>query len=256
MSNPPFLNIANVSKSYGSTQALCNVSLQVQQGEIFGLVGPDGSGKTSLFRIVATLLLADQGSVSIQSPNATPPNATPHAPAYYDVVRDMQRVRSMVGYMPGRFSLYEDLTVRELIDPIYSQIEPFANRRAGALSGGMKQKLALSCALVHRPHILLLDEPTTGVDPVSRKELWQMLKSLKASGLTIVASTPYVDEILCCDHVAYLSQGHLVDVDTPQQVIARNRAVFDPELVARHAAEDSADPTDTNAPTPAPPPYA
>ena len=149
MSNPPFLNIANVSKSYGSTQALCNVSLQVQQGEIFGLVGPDGSGKTSLFRIVATLLLADQGSVSIQSPNATPPNATPHAPAYYDVVRDMQRVRSMVGYMPGRFSLYEDLTVREnleffatifgtsvsegreLIDPIYSQIEPFANRRAG-----------------------------------------------------------------------------------------------------------------------------
>lgn len=266
MSNPPFLNIANVSKSYGSTQALCNVSLQVQQGEILGLVGPDGSGKTSLFRIVATLLLADQGSVSIQSPNATPPNATPHAPAYYDVVRDMQRVRSMVGYMPGRFSLYEDLTVREnleffatifgtsvsegreLIDPIYSQIEPFANRRAGALSGGMKQKLALSCALVHRPHILLLDEPTTGVDPVSRKELWQMLKSLKASGLTIVASTPYVDEILCCDRVAYLSQGHLVDVDTPQQVIARNRAVFDPELVARHAAEDSADPTDTNAP--------
>lgn len=187
------IEVSHISKSYGKVKALDDVSFSVGQGEVFGLIGPDGAGKTTLFRILCTLLLADQGTASVDG---------------YDVVGQMRQIRSRVGYMPGRFSLYQDLTVRENLEffatlfgttveegydsirAIYSQIERFADRKAGALSGGMKQKLALSCALVHQPTILFLDEPTTGVDPVSRKEFWEMLGTLKERGITIVASTP------------------------------------------------------------------
>ena len=186
----------NISKSYGPVQALQNISFEVQKGEVFGIIGPDGAGKTSLFRILTSLLLPDQGSGTV---------------AGLDIVRDYKRLRQVIGYMPGRFSLYQDLTVEEnldffasvfgtsirehydLIAPIYSQIEPFKNRRAGALSGGMKQKLALCCALIHKPDVLFLDEPGTGVDPVSRKEFWDMLGNLKKQGLTMLVSTPYMD---------------------------------------------------------------
>ena len=195
------IEVNGISKRYGRVQALHDVSLTVGKGEVFGIIGPDGAGKTTLYCILSTLLLPDSGNALVDG---------------YDTIRQMGEIRKRVGYMPGRFSLYQDLTVEEnlkffatlfgttveegydSIRAIYSQIERFRNRRAGALSGGMKQKLALSCALVHSPSVLFLDEPTTGVDPVSRKELWEMLLMLKERGITIVASTPYLDEVRYC----------------------------------------------------------
>ena len=213
-----------MSKCYGQVKALNGVSFSVAPGEVFGLIGPDGAGKTTMFRILCSLLLPDAGTASVDG---------------FDVVREMKQVRRRVGYMPGRFSLYQDLTVAEnlkffatlfgttveagydSIRAIYSQIEPFSNRRAGALSGGMKQKLALSCALVHQPSVLFLDEPTTGVDPVSRKELWDMLGMLRERGITIVASTPYLDEVRRCDRVAFLQEGRVQCIDTAERVLER-----------------------------------
>lgn len=215
------VRVDGVTKRFGDIVALRGVSLEVKPAELFGLVGPDGAGKTTLFRVLTTLLLADEGSATVLG---------------LDVVKQMWEVRRRVGYMPGRFSLYGDLSVqenlrffasvfgttpeegRELIAPIFSQIEPFRDRRAGALSGGMKQKLALSCALVHRPGILLLDEPTTGVDAVSRREFWDLLGELKASGLTIVVSTPYMDEAARCDRVALMQSGQVLAVDAPAKI--------------------------------------
>ena len=211
-------------KTYGKVTALKGVSLHVQPGEIFGLIGPDGAGKTTLFRILTTLLLADRGSARV---------------AGLDAVKDYRRIRSRIGYMPGRFSLYQDLTVREnleffasvfrttvrenydIIRDIYGRLEPFRDRRAGALSGGMKQKLALSCALIHRPEVLFLDEPTTGVDPVSRREFWEILKTLKAQGITILVSTPYMDEAGLCGRIALISRGEILVTDTPGGITAR-----------------------------------
>lgn len=225
------IEINHVSKRYGDVQALDDVSICVNQGEIFGLIGPDGAGKTTLFRIMATLLLPDSGNARING---------------YDVVRQYKAIRQRVGYMPGKFSLYQDLTVEENLNffadlfgttvkagydgikAIYTQIEPFKKRKAGALSGGMKQKLALSCALIHQPVVLFLDEPTTGVDPVSRKELWQMLKSLKQRNITIVAATPYIDEIRCCDRVAFLDQGKIRAIDTPDAILTQFADIFNP----------------------------
>jgi ABC-2 type transport system ATP-binding protein len=210
-----------LTKRFGEVVALDFVSFDVAEGEIFGLVGPDGGGKTTLFRILTTLLVPDSGSASVLG---------------LDVVRDMWSIRNRVGYMPGRFSLYPDLTVAEnleffasvfgttvsegyaIIEPIYRQIEPFRDRRAGALSGGMKQKLALSCALVHRPEILFLDEPTTGVDAVSRREFWDLLGDLKRSGLTILVATPYMDEAARCDRVALVQQGRILAIDAPGNI--------------------------------------
>ncbi len=216
----------HIIKSYGSKKesitALNDISIEVSKGELFGIIGPDGAGKTSLFRILTTLLLADSGTATVDG---------------FDVVKDYKAIRQRVGYMPGRFSLYQDLTVKEnldffatifntsveenydLIKDIYSQIEPFKNRRAGKLSGGMKQKLALSCALIHRPSVLFLDEPTTGVDAVSRKEFWEMLKRLKQQGITILVSTPYMDEAGLCDRVALIQNGNILSIDTPQQIV-------------------------------------
>ena len=225
------IEVHNVSKRYGSVQALDDVSLNVEQGELFGLIGPDGAGKTTLYRILCTLLQPQSGSAAIDG---------------YDTVKQMREIRRRVGYMPGRFSLYQDLTVEEnlkffatlfgttieegydSINAIYSQIERFKDRRAGALSGGMKQKLALSCALVHSPSVLLLDEPTTGVDPVSRKEFWEMLATLKQRGITIVASTPYLDEVRCCERVAFLDQGKLRGIGAPEDILDEFRDIFNP----------------------------
>jgi ABC-type multidrug transport system ATPase subunit len=213
--------INNISKSYNKTPALQNISLEIQKGELFGLIGPDGAGKTTLMRILMTLLLPDSGEAKMNGLNA---------------VKDFKKIRSLVGYMPGRFSLYQDLSVEEnlsffatvfgttveenydLIRDIYYQIEPFKKRRAGKLSGGMKQKLALSCALIHRPKILVLDEPTTGVDAVSRKEFWEMLKKLQQKGITIFVSTPYMDEANLCDRVALIQNGKILDVDSPKRI--------------------------------------
>ncbi len=215
------IHIQSISKSYPSVPALKDVSLQVRPGEIFGLIGPDGAGKTTLFRILATLISPDHGTATIDG---------------LDTGKDYKAIRRMIGYMPGRFSLYQDLTVEEnlaffatvfgttiaenyeLIRDIYVQLEPFKNRRAGALSGGMKQKLALCCALIHEPGVLLLDEPGTGVDPVSRKEFWEMLKKLQARGLTILVSTAYMDEATLCDRVALIHHGSILAVDTPQGI--------------------------------------
>jgi len=216
----------HIIKSYGSKKesitALNDISIEVSKGELFGIIGPDGAGKTSLFRILTTLLLADSGTAIVDG---------------FDVVKDYKSIRQRVGYMPGRFSLYQDLTVKEnldffatifntsveenydLIKDIYSQIEPFKDRRAGKLSGGMKQKLALSCALIHRPSVLFLDEPTTGVDAVSRKEFWEMLKRLKQQGITILVSTPYMDEAGMCDRVALMQTGSVMSIDTPKQIV-------------------------------------
>lgn len=213
-----------LTRRFGATTALSEITFDVAEGELFGLVGPDGAGKSTLFRILTTLLLPDAGSVTVLG---------------RDVVRDFWAVRASVGYMPGTFSLYPDLTVEEnlqffaavfgttiargydLIAPVYRQIEPFRTRRADALSGGMKQKLALSCALVHRPDILFLDEPTTGVDAVSRREFWDQLAALRASGLTIMVSTPYMDEALRCDRVALIQEGRILGIDPPREIGAR-----------------------------------
>ena len=219
------LIIQDVVKTYGTktdkVTALQGISFEVGQGELFGLIGPDGAGKTSLIRIIATLLLPDSGFVKLDG---------------FDTVKDYKEIRKRVGYMPGRFSLYPDLTVEEninffatifdttlkqnydLVKEIYSQIEPFKDRRAGKLSGGMKQKLALSCALIHRPSVLLLDEPTTGVDVVSRKEFWDMLKGLKQQGITILVSTPYMDEAGRCDRIALVQNGKVLSIDTPSNI--------------------------------------
>ena len=225
------IEVHNISKSYGRVKALDDVSFSVGKGEVFGLIGPDGAGKTSMFRILCTLLLPDKGTASVDG---------------YDVRKQMKEIRRCVGYMPGKFSLYQDLTIEEnlqffatifgttveegydSIKAIYSQIERFKHRKAGALSGGMKQKLALSCALIHSPSVLFLDEPTTGVDPVSRKEFWNMLGTLKERGITIVASTPYLDEVRRCERVAFLDQGHLRGIDTPDAILERFADIFNP----------------------------
>ena len=216
------VNIQNLNKSFGAVQALKDISCTVGSGEIFGFIGPDGAGKTTLFRILTSLMIQDSGTASMEG---------------FDVVKDYKAIRNRIGYMPGRFSLYQDLTVEEnleffagifkttieenysLVEDIYKQIEPFKKRRAGKLSGGMKQKLALSCALIHKPTILILDEPTTGVDAVSRKEFWQMLKKLRKSGITILVSTPYMDEAMMCDRVALIQKGEILKIDTPEAIV-------------------------------------
>lgn len=216
--------VYNLSKVYGKekTVAVDNISFTVEQGELFGLIGPDGAGKTSIFRMLTTLLLPDGGSATVDG---------------FDVIKDYKRIRNTVGYMPGKFSLYQDLTIEEnlnffatvfgtsieenydLIKDIYVQIERFKDRRAGKLSGGMKQKLALCCALIHKPTVLFLDEPTTGVDPVSRKEFWEMLKRLKAQGITIIVSTPYMDEATMCDRIALMQSGRILSIDAPKKIV-------------------------------------
>jgi ABC-2 type transport system ATP-binding protein len=219
------VDVNNIIKTYGKKKevlAINDISFQVPKGELFGIIGPDGAGKTSLFRVLTTLLLADSGKATVDG---------------FDVVKDYKAIRNSIGYMPGKFSLYQDLSVEEnlnffatifnttirenydLIKDIYAQIEPFKDRKAGKLSGGMKQKLALSCALIHRPSVLFLDEPTTGVDAVSRKEFWEMLKGLKRQDITILVSTPYMDEASLCDRVALLQNGRILSIDTPQGVI-------------------------------------
>ena len=219
------VSVENLKMSYdkGRVKALKGVTFDVEEGEIFGLIGPDGAGKTSLFRILTTLLLADSGKAVVDG---------------MDVVNDYKKIRQHIGYMPGRFSLYQDLTVEEnlsffatvfnttieenyhLVEDIYRQIEPFKKRKAGKLSGGMKQRLALLCALLHAPHVLFLDEPTTGVDPVSRKEFWEMLQKLKKNfKLSIVVSTPYMDEALQCDRIALIQDGQFLTIDTPENII-------------------------------------
>ena len=217
--------VKNLTKTYGKKNekilAVEDVSFDVDSGEIFGLIGPDGAGKTTIFRILTTVLLPDSGAVSIEN---------------LEVVKDYEELRKILGYMPGKFSLYQDLTIEEnleffasvfnttleenydLIKDIYIQIEPFKNRRAGKLSGGMKQKLALCCALIHKPKVLFLDEPTTGVDPVSRKEFWEMLQRLKKQGITIVVATPYMDEAALCDRIALIQHGKILTIDTPENI--------------------------------------
>lgn len=231
----PAVTARHITKRYEDVLAVDDLSFEVQRGELFGFIGPDGAGKTTLFRILVTLLEPDAGEAYVND---------------LHVVDDYRRLRQQVGYMPGRFSLYQDLTVREnleffatifhtsieenydLIKDIYQQIEPFSDRAAGALSGGMKQKLALSCALIHRPEILFLDEPTTGVDAVSRREFWEMLSDLQASGLTIIVSTPYMDEARQCDRVALMQDGQILNIDTP----AALEAAYDRPLLAVKAS--------------------
>lgn len=216
------VEVINIVKTYGEVKAVKNVSFEVAKGELFGLIGPDGAGKTSLFRVLTTLLLADSGTATVEG---------------FDVVKDYREIRNRVGYMPGRFSLYQDLTVEEnlsffatvfgttirenydLIKDIYEQIAPFNNRRAGKLSGGMKQKLALCCALIHKPDVLFLDEPTTGVDVVSRREFWEMLNKLKKQGITIVVSTPYMDEASLCDRIALIQDGTVMSINSPDRIV-------------------------------------
>ncbi len=218
------VTLTNITKTYGNgaVKAVDDVSFSVKKGELFGLIGPDGAGKSSIFRMLTTLLLPDSGAAEV---------------AGYDIVKDYRQIRSSVGYMPGKFSLYQDLTIEEnlhffatifnttvaenypLIEDIYVQIAPFKKRRAGKLSGGMKQKLALCCALIHKPTVLFLDEPTTGVDPVSRREFWEMLNRLKQQGITILVSTPYMDEATRCDRIALIQGGKILSIDTPQAII-------------------------------------
>ena len=238
------IEVKNVSKNYGRVKALDDVSFLVGKGEVFGLIGPDGAGKTSMFRILCSLLLPETGTASVDG---------------FDVVRQMRQVRCRVGYMPGKFSLYQDLTIEEnlkffatlfgttveegydSIKAIYSQIERFKDRKAGALSGGMKQKLALSCALVHSPSVLFLDEPTTGVDPVSRKEFWEMLLTLKERGITIMASTPYLDEVRCCERVAFLDHGRIRGIDTPEVILDRFKNIFNPPGIEHEKTTEKID---------------
>ncbi len=232
------IELKDIVKTYSTKKnkitAVDDVSFSVKEGELFGLIGPDGAGKSSIFRILTTLLLADTGSASVMG---------------LDVINDYKEIRKIVGYMPGRFSLYQDLTVEEnleffatifnttieanynLIADIYIQLEPFKKRRAGKLSGGMKQKLALCCALIHKPKVLFLDEPTTGVDPVSRKEFWDMLRRLKEQGISILVSTPYMDEAKLCDRIALIQDGKILEIDTPQNIVDR----FDSTLYAVHS---------------------
>ena len=228
------IKVENISKSFGKVKALDGISFEVERGELFGLIGPDGAGKTTLFRLLTTLLNPDEGQAEVDG---------------FDIVKDYHAIRERVGYMPGRFSLYQDLTVEENLDffaalfgvkvedsydivaPIYRQIEPFKRRRAGKLSGGMKQKLALSCALIHRPSVLFLDEPTTGVDTVSRSEFWDMLADLKHKGITILVSTPYMDEASRCDRVALCNEGRILGIDTPTDIVGG----FDSPLYAVQA---------------------
>ena len=216
------VNVENISKAFKDVQALNNVSFKAEKGELFGIIGPDGAGKTTLFRIMTTLTIPDNGSVFINNRS---------------IFNDYLEIRKHIGYMPGRFALYQDLTVEEnlkffasvfnttieenyhLVKGIYSHIAPFKNRKAGKLSGGMKQKLALSCALIHKPEVLFLDEPTTGVDPVSRQEFWDMLYDLKNMGITIIVSTPYMDEASRCDRIALIKNGEFIDEDTPANII-------------------------------------
>lgn len=216
------VKVENISKAFKKVQALNNVSFHAEKGELFGIIGPDGAGKTTLFRIMTTLTIPDNGTVFINNRS---------------IFNDYMEIRKNIGYMPGRFALYQDLTVEEnlnffasvfnttieenyhLVKGIYSHIAPFKNRKAGKLSGGMKQKLALSCALIHKPEVLFLDEPTTGVDPVSRKEFWDMLYDLKNMGITIIVSTPYMDEASRCDRIALIKNGAFIDVDTPENII-------------------------------------
>jgi ABC-2 type transport system ATP-binding protein len=238
------IEVKNVNKNYGRVKALDDVSFFVGKGEVFGLIGPDGAGKTSMFRILCSLLLPETGTASVDG---------------FDVVRQMRQVRCRVGYMPGKFSLYQDLTIEEnlkffatlfgttveegydSIKAIYSQIERFKDRKAGALSGGMKQKLALSCALVHSPSVLFLDEPTTGVDPVSRKEFWEMLLTLKERGITIMASTPYLDEVRCCERVAFLDHGRIRGIDTPEVILDRFKNIFNPPGIEHEKTTEKID---------------
>lgn len=230
------IEVNNISKHYGKVQALKEVSFSVKKGEVFGLIGPDGAGKTSMFRILCSLLLPETGTATVDG---------------FDVVSQMEEVRKRVGYMPGRFSLYQELTIEEnlhffatlfnttveenydAIKPIYSQIERFKDRKAGALSGGMKQKLALCCALVHQPSVLFLDEPTTGVDPVSRKEFWEILCQLKERDITIVASTPYLDEVRSCERVAFLSEGVVKGIGTADDILTEFKDIFNPPAIER-----------------------
>jgi ABC-type multidrug transport system ATPase subunit len=229
------IELNSITKTYSAKKnkivAVDDISFSVDEGELFGLIGPDGAGKTSIFRILTTVLLAEKGNATVLG---------------LDVVKDYTAIRNIIGYMPGRFSLYQDLTVEEnleffatifnttiqanyeLISDIYVQLEPFKKRRAGKLSGGMKQKLALCCALIHKPKVLFLDEPTTGVDPVSRKEFWEMLKRLKAQGISILVSTPYMDEANLCDRIALIQMGKILEIDTPQNIVNR----FDKNLYA------------------------
>lgn len=218
------IKVDKITKSYRHIHALKGISFEVERGELYGIIGPDGAGKTSLFRILTSLLLPDSGMAQVDG---------------LDVVKDYRELRQKIGYMPGRFSLYMDLSVEEnlsffasiykttieenydLIKDIYQQIEPFKDRKAANLSGGMKQKLALSCALIHKPSVLFLDEPTTGVDPVSRKELWAMLKKLKDEQITVIVSTPYMDEATLCDRVALMQEGQILQIDTPRNIIAQ-----------------------------------
>jgi ABC-2 type transport system ATP-binding protein len=228
------IKVQSIVKKFGQNIVLNDLTFNISKGELFGLIGPDGAGKTTLFRIMATLMLADSGNISVFG---------------FDVVRDFKQIRSMIGYMPGRFSLYQDLSVEEnlhffatvfgttvdenytLIKDIYSQIEPFKKRLAGKLSGGMKQKLALSCALIHAPKCLILDEPTTGVDAVSRVEFWNMLKNLQKQNITILVSTPYMDEAGLCDRIALFQKGRILSIDTPDSVVDS----YDKKLWAVHA---------------------
>jgi len=234
------VKVERVFKNFqsGKTQieALKDISFEVSKGELFGLIGPDGAGKTTLFRILTTLMIANKGNAWVDG---------------LEVVKDYKEIRKRVGYMPGRFSLYQDLTVEEnisffatlfgttleenydLVKDIYVQIEPFKKRRAGALSGGMKQKLALSCALIHRPSVLFLDEPTTGVDAVSRQEFWELLRSLQHQGITIIVSTPYMDEASLCDRVALMQDGKIMDIDTPKGITQK----FSKPLWAANASD-------------------
>lgn len=238
------IEVKGISKCYGKVRALSEVSFSVNEGEIFGLIGPDGAGKTTLFRLLCSLLVPETGEIRVEG---------------FDPVTQMSEIRRRIGYMPGKFSLYEDLTIEEnvrffatlfdttfeegydAIKAIYSQIEPFKDRRAGALSGGMKQKLALSCALIHAPCILFLDEPTTGVDPVSRKEFWEMLITLKERNITIVVATPYLDEVRCCDRVAFLDKGEVKGIDSPDVILNRFAEIFNPPPI-EHAKVANTDP--------------